>query len=77
MQLKTIHITYKSLSILISSLILINEYSMAHIYNQREESESKLEINAPKCFEDGKNALIIANAAYKSLKNGKVINVKF
>ena len=28
-------------------------------------------------FEDGKKALIIANAAYKSLKSGKVVNIKF
>ena len=28
-------------------------------------------------FEDGKNALIIANAAYESHKKGKVINIKF
>jgi myo-inositol 2-dehydrogenase/D-chiro-inositol 1-dehydrogenase len=28
-------------------------------------------------FEDGKNALIIANAAYDSYRNGKVINIKF
>ena len=28
-------------------------------------------------FEDGKNALIIANAAYESYKKGKVVNIKF
>ena len=28
-------------------------------------------------FEDGRNALIIANAAYESYKSGKVINIKF
>jgi myo-inositol 2-dehydrogenase/D-chiro-inositol 1-dehydrogenase len=28
-------------------------------------------------FEDGKKALIIANAAYESFKSGKVINIKF
>ena len=28
-------------------------------------------------FEDGRNALIIANAAYKSLKNKKNVNIKF
>ena len=28
-------------------------------------------------FEDGKKALIIANAAYESFKSGKVVNIKF
>ena len=28
-------------------------------------------------FEDGKNALIIANAAYESYKSGKVVNINF
>ena len=28
-------------------------------------------------FEDGKNALIIANAAYESYKKGKVVNIRF
>ena len=28
-------------------------------------------------FEDGKNALIIANAAYEAYKKGKVVNIKF
>ena len=28
-------------------------------------------------FEDGRKALIIANAAYKSLKNKKNVNIKF
>ena len=28
-------------------------------------------------FDDGKKALIIANAAYKSLESGKVVNIKF
>ena len=28
-------------------------------------------------FKDGKNALIIANAAYESYKKGKVVNIKF
>lgn len=28
-------------------------------------------------FEDGRNALIIANAAYQSLESGKVIDIKF
>ena len=28
-------------------------------------------------FEDGKKALIIANAAYASLQSGKVVNIKF
>ena len=28
-------------------------------------------------FEDGKKALINANAAYKSLERGKVVNIKF
>ena len=28
-------------------------------------------------FEDGRNALIIANAAYESYKSGRVINIKF
>ena len=28
-------------------------------------------------FEDGRNALIIANAAYESFESGKVINIKF
>ncbi len=28
-------------------------------------------------FEDGRNALIIANAAYESLESGKVIDIKF
>jgi myo-inositol 2-dehydrogenase/D-chiro-inositol 1-dehydrogenase len=28
-------------------------------------------------FEDGKNALIIANAAYESYNKGKVVNIKF
>ena len=28
-------------------------------------------------IDDGKKALIIANAAYKSLESGKVVNIKF
>ena len=28
-------------------------------------------------FDDGRKALIIANAAYKSFKSGKVVNIKF
>ena len=28
-------------------------------------------------FEDGRNALIIANAAYESFESGKVIDIKF
>ena len=28
-------------------------------------------------FEDGKNALTIANAAYESYKKGKVVNIRF
>ena len=28
-------------------------------------------------FEDGRNALIIANAAYESYKKGKVVNIRF
>ena len=37
------------------------------------ENKTKPKVN----FEDGRNALIIANAAYESYKSGRVINIKF
>ena len=40
---------------------------------QTINSESKASVS----FEDGRNALIIANAAYESLNSGKVVNISY
>ena len=56
----------------------IERYEQAYKDQFNEFIKCVIKKTTPKVtFEDGKNALIIANAAYKSLKSGKVINVKF
>ena len=56
----------------------IERYEQAYKDQFNEFVKCVIKKTTPKVtFEDGKNALIIANAAYKSLKSGKVINIKF
>ena len=56
----------------------IERYEQAYKDQFNEFVKCVIKKTIPKVtFEDGKNALIIANAAYKSLKSGKVINIKF
>ena len=56
----------------------MERYEQAYKDQFNEFVKCVLKKTKPKVtFDDGKKALIIANAAYKSLKSGKVVNIKF
>ena len=56
----------------------IERYEQAYKDQFNEFVKCVIKKTKPKVtFEDGKNALIIANAAYEAYKKGKVVNIKF
>ena len=50
---------------------------MSNKYITEQSNQFKNKTKPLVGFEDGRNALIIANAAYESFESGKVIDIKF
>ena len=62
----------------LSTFFFIERYEQA--YKDQLDAFVNIAMNNKKpsvTFEDGRNALILANAAYESFKNGKSVKVNF